>query len=180
MDGEQGITSQQPLREIPAVPEDREHEFGKTLERTRQTMNTLSKFAVEHGTSVSDFIHLQDVFTEDSHVLLPPLKAMRAELVKIKGDIDTARRTRALHSPKTGQVFVPEEVAGSLHDILHESTHRAGWLHDRQLGLTTDEALLTRQLAERYGIAITPDGKVDPENSEYIKKYALMKHGEMN
>lgn len=96
---------------------------------------------------------------------------MGAKLAKVQGKNDRTMRIRALTAKRTGEVFVPEEQAGSVHDVFHESIHRATWLRDRQLELETNITDIARQLASLYSITITADGRVDP-NSEYIKQYA--------
>lgn len=171
MDTEQTINNQPRPQEI-GIPKENPHElFRKTLETSRQTTDTLVGFATENGVVAERLSHVATVFVSDGHILLPPIETMRRELASIHGESDRTMRTRALTARKTGQVFVPEEQAGSIHDIFHESIHRAAWLRDRQQGLNTNTTDIVRKLASRYGITITEDGRVDP-NSEYIKQYA--------
>lgn len=170
MDGERSKDNQLKPREVGVPKETPEQLFRETLETTRQAMNTLVGFAIENGAEPKKFSHIERVFAEDGHILLPSLKMMRDELAKLHGETDMTRRTEVLTAQKTGEVFVPEEQAGSVHDVFHESIHRASWLHDREQGLGEKTALKVKQLAERYGVQITPDGKIDP-NSEYINKY---------
>lgn len=168
MDDEQSI--QNSLGETVKSPDSHEQLFKLIIEHARQALNGLAAFALEHGITTTDFTHLKEVYTDDSHILLPPIEVMRTELVKAGGDYDMAQRTRAFRSQETGQVFIPEEIAGSVHDVLHESVHRAAWLKDRKLGLSVNETQLIRQLAERYGLTITPEGKISLD-SPYIQKF---------
>lgn len=162
----------QPEPQDASTPKENPHEvFKQTLETSSRAMDALADFATQNGVSAERFPHLTKVFDPDGHILLPPIETMRRELVRMHGESDRTSRTRALTAHKTGQVFVPEEQAGSIHDTLHESIHRAAWLNDRQLGLSTNTSNIANQLASRYGITIAADGKVDP-NSEYIKQFA--------
>lgn len=172
MDGEQNIDIEKTgePQEVNAPRENPYEVFRQTLEMSRQTMDTLVDFATQNGVVAERFSHLARVFEADGHVLLPPMETMRRELVKIHGESDHTLRTRALMARKTGQVFVPEEQAGSVHDVFHESIHRAAWLRDRELGLSINTTDIVRQLANRYKVTISADGKVDP-NSEYIKRF---------
>lgn len=166
-----GLVENNSALEINLPKESPEQTFKKTLEISKQTMTSLVDFAVSKGIDAKNFDHLANVFTQDSHILMPPVEVMRSELAKISGgETDSTRRTRALRSQKTGEVFVPEEQTGSIHDVLHESIHRAAWLHDKTLGLSEYQTLLANQLATKYGITITTEGKVDP-NSKYIQTY---------
>lgn len=171
MDAEQNINNQPKPQELGATKEDPHEVFRKTLETSRQTVDMLVGFATQNGVAPERFSHLTKVFEPDGHILLPPIEVMRAELVKMHGQNDQTMRTRALTARKTGQVFIPEEQAGSVHDVFHESIHRAAWLKDRELGLNTNTTDIVRQLASRFGVTISADGKVDP-NSEYIKQYS--------
>ncbi len=154
------------------IPKENPHEvFRQTMEISKQAMYALVDFSIQNGVPPQQFSHISRVFEEDGHVLLPPIENMRAALVKVHGPTDRAMRTRALTTRKTGQVFVPEEQADSVHDVLHESTHRAAWLKDRELGLSINTTNIAIQLASRFGVTITADGKVDP-NSDYIKRMA--------
>lgn len=143
--------------------------FSRTLETSKRIMDLLVNFATQNGVAPESFSHLTKVFGPDGHMLLPPVDVMRAELAKTQGQTDRTMRTRALTARTTGQVFVPEEQAGSVHDILHESVHRAVWLKDKELGLNTKTTNIAKQLAESLGVTISVDGRVDPE-SEYIKQ----------
>lgn len=171
MDEEQNINNQPQIQELGAIKEDPHETFRETMETSRQIMDMLVGFATQNGVAPERFSHLTKVFEPDGHILLPPIEAMRAELVKMHGQNDQTMRTRALTARKTGQVFVPEEQAGSVHDVFHESIHRAAWLKDRELGLNTNTTNIVRQLASRFGVTISADGKIDP-NSEYIKQYS--------
>jgi len=171
MDTEQTINNQPEPQERIIPKENPADIFKKTLETSNQTMSVLVDFATENGVAAERLSHVVRVFEADGHILLPPIDTMRCELAKIQGESDRTRRTRALTARKTGEVFVPEEQAGSVHDIFHESIHRAAWLVDRQQGLGISTTDIVRKLASHYGIAITEDGRVDP-NSEYIKQYA--------
>jgi hypothetical protein len=168
MDNEQSIQSS--LGETVKSLDSHEQLFRATIEYSKQGLKGLSAFALEYGATTADFPHLGEVYTNDSHILLPPIEIMRVELVKAGGNYDKAQRTRALRSQKTGQVFIPEEIAGSVHDVLHESIHRAAWLKDRKLGLSVNETQLIRLLAEKYGLVITSEGKVSLD-SPYIQKF---------
>lgn len=144
--------------------------FNKTLANARLGVGLLTNFAIDQQTLSHEATNILDeVFAPDGHILLPPISIVRKELIKMHGDNDMSRRTRALCSTKTGEVFIPEEQAGSTHDLIHESLHRASWLTNNKLG-DQNGTLMIRQLAERYGITIK-DGKIDLE-SPYIQKYA--------
>lgn len=171
MDTEQSINNQPKPQESVASKENPHEVFQRTLETSRQAMDSLVSFCTTNGIPSEQFSHLEQVFNSDKHILLPPIDTMRAELVKIQGENDLTLRTRALTVRATGEVFVPEEQAGSVHDVLHESIHRAAWLRDRQLELNINTTDILQQLASRFGVTISADGRVDP-NSEYIKQYA--------
>lgn len=172
MDTEPNISNQSPAKEAGVLKETPEQIFRRTIETSRQAITALAEIAIANGIEEQKLAHLGNIFTQDSHILMPPVAVMRAELAKITGrETDITKRTRALRSQKTGQVFVPEEQAGSIHDVLHESIHRATWLHDRVQGLSENQTLLANQLASKYGVTISKDGKIDPD-SEYIRTYA--------
>lgn len=178
MDGEQNTDSDKAVKpqidktgkpqEVGTSQENPHEVFRQTLEMSKQAMDALVDFATQNGALIERFSHLARVFEVDGHVLLPPMETMRSELVKIHGESDRTMRTRALMARKTGQVFVPEEQAGSVHDVFHESIHRAAWLRDRELGLSTNTTDIVRQLASQ--VTISADGKVDP-NGEYIRQF---------
>ena len=171
MDAEQNINIQSKSQESGDSKENPHEVFRQTLETSRQTMASIVSFVTQNGVAPERFSHLTKVFAPEGHVLLPPIETMRTELTRTYGQNDRTMRTRALTARKTGQVFVPEEQSGSVHDIFHESIHRAAWLRDRELGLNTNTTDIVQQLAGRYGVTISADGRVDP-NSEYLKRYS--------
>lgn len=170
MTGEGG--NEFPKFDVKDTGKENPHEvFKRTLETTRQTMDGLVGFATQNGISPIKFSHIPRVFGADGHILLPPIETMRRELANAYGESDRTSRTRALTARKTGEVFVPEEQAGSIHDVLHESIHRAAWLRDRELGLNTNTTNIANQLAGGFGVSIDASGGIDPQ-SEYIQRFA--------
>lgn len=158
--------------EMDKAIENPHERFKETVEISKGVLNGLADFAVKGGIDPSELTHIPTVFDPNGHILLPPVEIMRKEIIKAHGDSDTARRTRALMIRSTGQVFVPEEQAGSVHDIVHESIHRAEWLRNQETGgHATTGGLMLRQLADRMRVTITPKGTVDV-HSEYIQEYA--------
>lgn len=170
MTGEGG--NELPRPNIKDSGKENPHEvFERTLETTRQVMDGLVGFATQNGINPIRFSHIPKVFGGEGHILLPPIAVMRRELANAHGESDLNSRTRALTARKTGEVFVPEEQAGSLHDVLHESIHRAAWLRDRELGLNTNTTNIANQLADGFGVSIDASGGIDPQ-SEYIQRFS--------
>ena len=150
--------------EAVGTPDNPEQLFKKSLEISQQVITKLATFAIENGANPNKLTHLTQVFSPGGHILLPPMGIMRKELAKVHGDTETTRNTQAITAKKTGQVFVPEESAGNVHDCLHESIHRASWLYNRLQGLGVNETLLIRAIATQFGLEVTPEGKIGPNS----------------
>lgn len=161
MDTEQTINNQPRLQDMGSPKETSSDVFKKTLETSQRTMNILVGFATENGIATERLSHVTRVFDPDGHILLPSIETMKSDLAKIYGE-DRTMGIRAYMSGKTGQVFVPQERGGNVHDVFHESIHRAAWLGDRQRGLNTNTTDIIRKLASDHGMGIAEDGEIVP------------------
>lgn len=143
-----------------------QEKLSQSIKTAKKIIDSLVIFATQHGIHKDKFANLNNVWVGNGFLLLPN-EMMDSAIIETKGwSKDQAVNLRATTSNETGEVFAREEYADKVHDIAHESVHRAVILA-RNAGIVPS---LRKQIAPVYDLLLTKDDELDPQSIALLSR----------